>query len=199
MTDSRPWRDKDILEELYVEKELSSRDVADELNCGQSTVLRWLRRHDIDRRREGRRQIDLPEPLDNPDELRRLYRTEQLSTNEIAEKYGVTRQVVRARLKRFGIEMRSHSTATVLRGIKEGKNFGYHITSNGYESFRSFDGGDRVVFHVHQLVAIANGADPHKIFSGGSYHVHHKNGCTFDNRPSNLEVLSAKDHREKHH
>jgi len=49
-------------------------------------------------------------------------------------------------------------------------------------------------FHVHQLIAIANGADPHKVFGNRQYNIHHKNGFKFDNRPSNIEMLTASEH-----
>lgn len=56
---------------------------------------------------------------------------------------------------------------------------------------------DDGVVAIHQLVAIANGADAHKVFSGGEYHVHHKNGCRVDNRPINIELLSRSEHMQE--
>jgi len=46
---------------------------------------------------------------------------------------------------------------------------------------------------VHQLVVIADGADPEKVFDS-QYNVHHENGCRLDNRPSNLSVVKAGEH-----
>jgi hypothetical protein len=44
---SRPWHDAETLRELYVEDELTSREVADELGTTKPTILRWLRKHDL--------------------------------------------------------------------------------------------------------------------------------------------------------
>ena len=44
----RKYRDKEVLERLYVDEGLSSREVADKLNCAKNTVLEWLHKHGID-------------------------------------------------------------------------------------------------------------------------------------------------------
>lgn len=46
----------------------------------------------------------------------------------------------------------------------------------------------------HQLVMLMEGADPHKLFSNGDWHVHHENNLSFDNRPANLTVEEEDDH-----
>jgi hypothetical protein len=51
---------------------------------------------------------------------------------------------------------------------------------------------------VHQLLAIAMGEDPHDVFSNSEYQVHHKNNVPWDNRPSNIELLTAGEHYDKH-
>jgi SLT domain-containing protein len=47
-------------------------------------------------------------------------------------------------------------------------------------------------FAEHQLVAIADGADPHKVFGGGQ--IHHVNGCRYDNRRENIVLLTSQEH-----
>lgn len=42
---------KELLEELYVNQELSTRDVAEKLNVGQTTIRRWLKKFNIDTRK----------------------------------------------------------------------------------------------------------------------------------------------------
>lgn len=48
--ENAPWRDGELMEQLYVEKELLSTDIADRFDCNRTTVTRWLDRHGIERR-----------------------------------------------------------------------------------------------------------------------------------------------------
>lgn len=61
--------------------------------------------------------------------------------------------------------------------------------------------GERVFdrAYVHQLLAIAEGADPHKVFSDGEYNVHHDNGIRWDNRPENIEFMTTNEHARHHY
>lgn len=56
------------------------------------------------------------------------------------------------------------------------------------------DSTGRVV-HVHQLVLIAQGADPVQVFSNGEYQGHHGNGVRWDNRHSNLALVHEHEHQ----
>lgn len=44
------WRDPDVLEHLYWEREMSLREIADELGCHFSTVQKWAHRLEIELR-----------------------------------------------------------------------------------------------------------------------------------------------------
>lgn len=50
-TPDSPWRDADTLESLYHGEGLSMRDVADRLGCSEKTVMNWMNRYDIGRRK----------------------------------------------------------------------------------------------------------------------------------------------------
>lgn len=52
------YRDEDWLREQYVERGLTQQEIADKAGCGQHTISRWLRRHNIDTRDVS----DYPEP-----------------------------------------------------------------------------------------------------------------------------------------
>jgi len=72
--------------------------------------------------------------------------------------------------------------------------------SDGYFRWRSwdpFEGRERYVY-VHQLLVIADGACPYRVFSDGQFHVHHVNHIRFDNRSANLELRRSADHGAYH-
>jgi hypothetical protein len=50
---------------------------------------------------------------------------------------------------------------------------------------------------VHQLLAVADGADPYKVYGNSNYSVDHINGCPLDNRPENIQVLTVEEHGRK--
>jgi len=47
------WRNKEKLEELYLEKEMSMAEIAKKLDCADVTVQYWLDKHDIKTRDRG--------------------------------------------------------------------------------------------------------------------------------------------------
>lgn len=51
---------------------------------------------------------------------------------------------------------------------------------------------------VHQLLAVANGYDPYKVWSDGEFVTHHKSNIPWDNRPENVEVVSKGEHNRIH-
>lgn len=68
---------------------------------------------------------------------------------------------------------------------------------DGYEILASSYHGKNERVYVHQLVAIADGADPNELF-GGPYQIHHSNGVPWDNRPSNIETKHISKHTSDH-
>lgn len=133
--EEKPWRDEDRLRELYIDKGMSSTEVAEELGCSQATIPRWLKRYDI--------------PIQKP--YNDLTRPASFFTHK-----------------------------------------------RGYERWATEYDGEAWHIPVHKLVAIADGADPSKMFSNSEYSVHHKNEIPWDNRPENIQVVSTSEHHKIH-
>jgi hypothetical protein len=70
----------------------------------------------------------------------------------------------------------------------EGGSYTYVLEERG-------QGGEKAP--VHQLCAIADGADPNKVFSE-EWHVHHIDGNKWVNGYDNLEVLPSEEHASGH-
>jgi hypothetical protein len=115
------------------------------------------------------------------------------STLEIGEDVGADPQTIHRWLKQHDIPIRI--------SCKE-KPPQFFTSEKGREKIRTEvqteDGRYQPTVFVHQLIAISDGADPHKVFSRGEYHVHHKNRNSWDNRPSNLEFVSRAEHEMIH-
>lgn len=92
---------KEHLTELYLNRRLSASEIALELGCGETTVLRALDRHGISRRSRQDYRIDIPQS-----ELERLYLDEKLSESEIAARFGTSQITISRRLIDTGIQTR---------------------------------------------------------------------------------------------
>jgi transposase-like protein len=47
----KPYRDPELLRHLYWKKKMSLSDISSELNCGRSTVAKWMEKNDIPKRK----------------------------------------------------------------------------------------------------------------------------------------------------
>jgi len=48
----KPYTDAQVLRYLYWDSAMSTYQIADKLNAGESTILRWMKRHGIERRND---------------------------------------------------------------------------------------------------------------------------------------------------
>lgn len=182
-----PWKDAETLRSLYHGDGLPLREIANRFDRSPETIRHWLDTHDIERRDANHEKFDIPK-----DELRRLYVAESWSLRECAERYNCTPVTVRNRLIDYDIPRRDPSQ---VQRIHHGEYVPLQTDDVGYPRWRDQIAGDGVA--VHQLVAIATGADPYIVFDD-DYHVHHKNTHPWDNRPSNLEVIREDTHMATH-
>lgn len=126
----------------------------------------------------------------NPNELKRLYHDEGMTLAEVVEKTTAGgHSTVRYHMNKHGIDRRDPSE------FNKNLHAGITTEKSGHMSWYSDDpDGQRRTMKVHRLVAIAeHGAD-----AVAGNHVHHKNEIPWDNRPSNLEIKSPKDHHSHH-
>lgn len=179
-------KDEGWLREQYDQNGLTVQEIADKTSVHRNTVTYWMDKFDIDRNSH-------PSSLDpHRDEIVERYEDGE-STYEIADDFDKDGSTVLRFLKKQGVEIRSNGEA---QRVKHGEFVPVNLDSNNYERWHDQIAGAQV--YVHQLLAIAEGADPSDVFSDAEYVVHHKNEIRWDNRPDNIEVLANSAHAETH-
>ncbi len=93
---------KSELKRLYLNKKLTSYDIAQKFGCCQASVWKKLKQYDI-KRRDSNSSCYFNIPSKRL--LERLYVKERLSTWEIEKRYGFSRSTVHRHLKKYGIIM----------------------------------------------------------------------------------------------
>lgn len=95
---------EDELRELYSNEKLTPERIAQQYECGESTVRRLLQEFKIPLLRK--KGIEIPEA-----DLRDFYLNQKRSAKQIAKHYGYSVKVIQSRLHSFGIPMRTISEA----------------------------------------------------------------------------------------
>jgi hypothetical protein len=173
---------KDKLEDLYVRQNLSSTQVAGLVGCSHKTITRLLWKYGLPVKKKGK----------NPDRfqgcgfcanvLRTLYVDEKMSSGQISRLFGVRENKAAKWLKICNIPRRSYSAANRNRPLKENVKF--------YRG-KKVDGKK---VDVHRLVAeqkLGRKLRPGEV-------VHHIDGNKLNNDPSNLQVMTARQHLRFH-
>ncbi|ADD05235.1 uncharacterized protein Nmag_1659 [Natrialba magadii ATCC 43099] len=185
-----PWRDPEVLRELYIGRELSIHDISDTLACSSETVGRWLDEHGIETREPNWEKT--PDELRDESWLREQYIEYNQSAEFLAERLDCAAPTVRTWLDKHGIERRSRTEAVKLSALHEPAR--YDVDTEGYARWRVFRDGQRQRVAVHRLLAVSE----YGYEEVGQKVVHHKNGIPWDNRPANIEVLTAEEHGRIH-
>jgi len=131
--------------------------------------------------------------------LRELYQHREMSAAEVADKLGCHAQTVFKWMDRHGIDRRGRAEA-VKKSDKMGRpRVGYapFCTRKSGSEWWTDGFGHTTNVGVHQLAAVAHGADPYEVFDD-STHVHHRNCVPWDNRAENLEVVTISQHERTH-
>lgn len=95
--------DEEWLREMYVEKGLGSTTIAEHIGCSSTTVRKWLRRHGIDIRNNGRST----KKLHDKEWLRKKLYVEELDVREIADMLDCSESTVTEWKQRHGFDENS--------------------------------------------------------------------------------------------
>lgn len=167
------------------------REIGDMCDVTNTTISDWLSRHGIERRDSREAQRPSGNHTDR-EWLAEQYHGHSRSLSDIAQECDVNKVTVMNWMERYDIPRR-----TATQHVRQ-TPANFTTLESGYERVASKKDGEFDQAKVHQLVAIANGADVRKVFSDGEYECHHKNKIPWDNRPENIEILSGKEHDELH-
>jgi transposase len=183
----KPWRDKELMEDLYIRKGMSGYDIAQRFGCTNQTVYRWLRTHGLkglndvkSKAASGELTVD---ELKSEEWLRQKYESEGLTVQEIAEELDCGTTTVSRHLSKHGIATRN--TDPPLR--YPGKYYSFKTDHQGYERWGCGES-------IHRLAAVAWFG----LESVEGKQIHHKNGVPWDNREENLMPLSPSEHSKQH-
>lgn len=173
---------EDTVKELYVERGLSQREIANRLGYDTKwPVRKAINKFGIKSKSKGGKNKD--EQWKDEETLRELYHGKSLSTKKIGEKFGVSGNTIVRWLKNNDIEIRYKRQRHI-------SLFQLPHWKGGYECWS--DGSHTPL--VHRLAAIAwFGLD--EVLGK---EIHHQNGIPWDNREENLKPLTTSEHMKLH-
>jgi len=174
-----PWQDEELLRELYHQKGMTQAEIADELGTTDVTIGNWMDKHDI-----PVRETQFPE-LEDTEYLREEYIEKGKSTYEIADEVGCCQRSAYLALKNHGIETR---TATY------DKPPAFRTNRDGYEVIKTKVNLRSKTVLLHRLLAVAE----YGLDELTDRQVHHENHIPWDNRPDNIEIMTATEHGKLH-
>ena len=124
---------------------MSLNGIADRFCCNDTNILYWLKKYGIERRPAYRKKIHIPKET-----LERLYWKENLTTTEIAKRFGIRhgRNVLK-KIKRYGIPSKTVSQALTKKFKRE---FSGDLKEKAY--FLGLRTGDFYVKQIKKCVRI---------------------------------------------
>lgn len=123
--------------------------------------------------------------------LKDLYYSQSLSSEEIAKRLGVSPHTVRWRMAKYGMRLRSLKDARNNVPLGAGQpayKRGFAVGSNGY-AYKWVGDKNRLVHRVVMESILGRRLKKTEV-------VHHKNHDRLDNRPENLEVMDRSKHAQ---
>lgn len=137
-------------------------------------------------------------PWKDPERLRQGYIEERKSIYTLAEEWGCGDTAVQFGLEDAGIPRRTASETKQIQNTR--RPVPVQVNSGGYVVWKHSHKNEKSEVPVHVLIAIADGASPHRVFSDG-VDVHHGPHAEIPwaNWDDNLQVVTKKEHIEHHH
>jgi hypothetical protein len=124
--------------------------------------------------------------------LQALYVEQEMTQPEIADIFDINHGTISYWLDKHNIDARPPKTPNLHAGYCEKQSYGYN---SGYYVWVSLDPDGKVRrMSVHRLLAVAE----YGVDEVADKQVHHKNGIPWDNRPENIEPLTAEEHSKEH-
>lgn len=192
---SKKYHDEDWLREKYHGEQMTMRDIGDLCGVTTTTISDWMDRHGIEKR--DRSGAQLPDGKHTDREwLAEQYHGKGRPLKEIADECDVNPVTIMNWMDKYDIPRRGYTDHFRVERVNIVHRPDGYVDAKTREP-QSADAFTASV-KIHQLVAIAEGADPYKIFSDGEHQCHHINGVKWDNRPENIEVLSQSEHDRLH-
>jgi len=166
-------------------------------------ILRHHVRQEVDDAHRGLKltsEFELVERYKSESDLRTAYLDNGKTQQEIADEWGVGRNTIHRWLKKHDINRRGWTGTGAWNRVERASFYTQTNENGGYERIGAYDSEKEgmVWMTVHQLLAVAEGEDPERIFSNGEYQTHHRTGIPFDNRLGNIELLSREVHQSAH-
>lgn len=131
-------------------------------------------------------------PWRDAETLSELYHDDGLSIREVAEELDCSKFTVNNWMEKLGVDRRDRIEA-VTRAVRR-RPAVFRTDERGYEVWRTEDDGHNRKVKVHRLLAVAE----HGVEALDGTVVHHKNEIPWDNRPENLELMTAEEHIREH-
>jgi transposase len=165
--------DEETLRILYKVRNYNKTELADIYDCHRSTIRRYINKYNIKKVWEDEELMET------------LMEDKGFSTIEISDMFNCGQSSIgRAKLE-FELEGNANPRK---------KPPHHHWDSRGYEIVCCDNGKKKRQVYIHRLVAVAE----YGIEAVKENDVHHINGVKWDNRPSNIEVISPQEHGKIH-
>lgn len=151
------------------------------------------------RRFIGGRVEEQSRPYQDPDVLQHYYWDCEMSQKKVADELGCGVGTVSVWLDKTDLGARDAGEMGK-KGAREAlrvERASFVRTEDGHEVWTVRDPDKKRTVGVHQLQAVADGADPWEVFAEDT-HVHHRSGVPWLNLPGFVEVLTRGEHVRTH-